>query len=178
MPTITAEYAHLNQQLHAKRADYGCKSARHGPKVLSILRGYKADTVIDYGCGKGDLVRFLQKHGKKVVGYDPGHPDYTAKPSQPAALVTCTDVLEHIESDCLADLLTELRALSEKGLYLVIALRPDSSKLLPDGTNPHKIVQTLDDWLADFKDAWGKKFTVKIYKFLQDKQVEMLITWK
>jgi hypothetical protein len=178
MPTITPEYAELNQRLHAKRADYGCKSSRHGPKILSILKGFKADSVIDYGCGKGDLVRFLRKNGVKVRGYDPGHPDYTEKPAEPAALVACTDVLEHIESDCLADVLAELKAMSTAGLYLVIALRPDSSKLLPDGTNPHKIVQSLDDWIADFQTAWGQGFTTKIYSFRQDKQVIMLITWK
>ena len=177
--TISPEYAEMNKKLHATCSHYGCKSSRHKENVLKMLAKLKGKTVLDYGCGKGSLVIALKADGVEVQGYDPGHPDYCSPEPQPADVLVCTDVLEHIEPELLPNVLSEIRRLSVKGVYLVIALRHDSSKLLPDGTNPHKIVQSIDNWLADMQGAWGRhRFFVTILDHAIDKQVTISVTWQ
>jgi len=41
--------------------------------ILKILRGYKCDTLVDFGCGTGEYARFFRKHGLVVEAYD-GNP--------------------------------------------------------------------------------------------------------
>lgn len=153
MQTITEKYAELNKELHASRPDYGCKSSRHGKTVCSISHQYDAESILDYGCGKGDLVKFLRANTNcRVVGYDPGHPKFCEVQAKPCDILTCTDVLEHIEPDCLSSVLDDMYANCNKAMYIHVATRLDSSKLLPDGTNPHKIVEPIEWWMEKFKD--------------------------
>ncbi len=55
------------------------------------------DTILDYGCGSGLLVGFLQRKGYRAVGYDP----YSSTHNDPAVLdtqfdvVLAQDVVEH-----------------------------------------------------------------------------------
>lgn len=179
MPAISPKYAKLNQELHATCNHYGCKSHRHFNRVAAVMSNHQCRSVLDYGCGKGSLVRKFAESAPQVPcqGYDPGHPDYPGPPRQ-ADMVVCTDVLEHIEPECLETVLRELRELSRIGLFLVIALRPDSSKLLPDGTNPHKIVQGLDDWMADMQGIWGRhRFELTVIDYAIDKQLTCSVEW-
>ena len=111
-----------------------------------------AESAVDYGCGKGLLKKNLRI---ACTNYDPAVPEFSALP-HPADLVVCTDVLEHIEPERLDSVLTHLRQLGRKGLYAVIATRPDSSKLLADGTNPHKIIKTARWWHDRLASAWGE----------------------
>lgn len=179
MKTISPEYAALNQQLHAACDHYGCKSHRHEPLVWRWMVANGCNSVLDYGCGKGAFVRCMaERHpGVPCQGYDPGHPEYL-DPPQPADMVVCTDVMEHIEPEMVQAVLQDIRRLSRKSAFFVIALRPDSSKLLPDGTNPHKVVQGVDDWLADFNEAWTRKgWECTIHDYAPDKQITILIKW-
>lgn len=179
MQTISDEYAKQNQELHATCNHYGCKSHRHLPNVFSLMVKHKCLSMLDYGCGKGALVRKFQSDlpEYRVQGYDPGHPDYLADPF-PADMLVCTDVLEHIEPECLEHVLKEIRTLSRKVVFFVIALRLDSSKLLPDGSNPHKIVQSVDDWIADMCQAWGRRnFELTVHDYVHDKQITCSVKW-
>lgn len=137
---ITDSYRKLNSDLHAG-GNYG----RHGDKwaahVEQLVQQYDAATVLDYGCGQGSLARAL---GEIVSEYDPAISE-KASPPLPADLVVCTDVLEHIEPDCLEDVLDDLRALTRKACFVVIATRP-AQKFLADGRNAHLIVEPTDFW--------------------------------
>jgi hypothetical protein len=97
--------------------------------------------VLDYGCGQGSLARAI---GDRVKEYDPAIPEKAAAPA-PADLVVCTDVLEHIEPDCLAHVLDHLRDLTLKACFVVIATRP-AMKFLADGRNAHLIIETDAFW--------------------------------
>lgn len=80
-----------------------------------------------------------------IVGYDPAFPDL-AKPPMPADLVICTDVLEHVEPECLEDVLDDLRRLTLKALFVEVATI-EAQKHMEDGTNAHKTVQPMTWWL-------------------------------
>ena len=138
---ISTSYQEQNRQLHELREDYGSRSARHAGKIRELMSQYGCETVLDYGCGKGALVRELP--GAK--GYDPALPEYSSPP-EPADILVCTDVLEHIEPECLQNVLQDLSRCCGKILYAIIATRP-ASKSLPDGRNAHLIVESAEWWM-------------------------------
>lgn len=130
---ISDEYRDLLAAMHASKAPFGNGSHRRRKYVASL--GY--DDILDYGCGKGTL-----ELGRK---YDPAIPEFSAEP-EPADLVVCTDVLEHIEPECLDDVLKHIRSKMKKAGYFTIGCAK-ASKRLPDGRNAHLIIQPPEWWL-------------------------------
>lgn len=150
MMTITPDYLAQQRELHARPQGYGGKGFKWAPTVLKIAVDVRAGSILDYGCGQGSLLHqvraALALHDADVDlwNYDPAIPGYDTAP-EPADLVVCTDVLEHIEPDCLASVLAHLRRLTQKALFLVVALDP-ANKTLRDGRNAHLIQETPAWW--------------------------------
>lgn len=137
---ITPEYLELNRQLHAT-GHYGLKGVNYVPDVMQLAIQSEAKTILDYGCGRGTLKRNLTL---PVREYDPAIPGKDHLP-QPADLVVCTDVLEHVEPDCLEAVLEHLRSLTLKFCYAVVHLTP-ARKFLADGRNAHLIQESAEWW--------------------------------
>ncbi len=155
---ISYPYLQTQKELHAKPEGYGGKGSRWVSTVLSVAEQYKVGhSILDYGCGRGSLgdAIFLAT-GTRCREYDPA---VAGKDHQPAFadLVSCTDVLEHIEPEKLPLVLEHLRSLARKAVFVVICTRP-SNKTLSDGRNAHLIVEG-DDWWRSQCEAAG--FTVK-----------------
>ena len=152
---ISEEYRKQNTELHESNSKFGGRGHKWAPRVADYMRAAGARDVLDYGCGKGTLVAAL---GVEFAsrGYDPARPGYDATPV-PADFVTCLDVLEHIEPECLTDVLEHLASLIVKEGLFVISLIP-SDKNLPDGRNAHLIVETADWWIEALKPyfTWEK----------------------
>ena len=129
---ISPEYVALNATLHRTNAAYGVGGAKHAETVLNLAESIKARSVLDYGCGKSELAKALPFG---ICEYDPAIPGKQDSP-RPADLVTCTDVLEHIEPDMLNDVLNDLRRCVLKVGYFTIHTGP-AQKTLPDGRNTH-----------------------------------------
>ncbi len=138
---ITAEYRELNRELHSK-GFYGISGGNWAKVVRSICDTIQSRDVLDYGCGQRTLETGL---GFPIRNYDPCIEGLDAPPA-PADLVVCTDVLEHIEHDCLDEVLDDLRRVTRKFGFFVIATRP-ALKTLPDGRNAHLIQEGEAWWL-------------------------------
>jgi len=67
-------------------------------------------------------------------------------PYQPADIVTCFDVLEHIEPDNLISVLTDIRKHTKKFFFCIIDLLP-ARKNLNDGRNAHIMLAPPGWWL-------------------------------
>ncbi len=139
---ISDAYREANMALHKKNANYGTSGKRYAAQVASLVQEHKFKRILDYGCGKGTLAALLPELG--IAEYDPAIPGKDKEPS-PAELVVCTDVLEHIEPECLDDVLSHLLGLTEKLLFANISTRK-ASKFLADGRNAHLIVEQSDWW--------------------------------
>lgn len=151
---ITWDYVCQQREMHLRPEGYGGKGKKWVDAVIQILVDLKATSVLDYGCGQGTLARALrakQVPGLRIAEYDPAIPGKDGYPSF-ADLVTCTDVLEHIEPDRLDTVLQHLRLLARRAVFVVVSLRP-SEKVLPDGRNAHLIVQPEAWWLEQFAAA-------------------------
>jgi hypothetical protein len=144
---ITPEYAALNAELHRQRPDFGRRGHRHADRVIKLIRHFDATSVLDFGAGKGTLAPALRARGVTIDirEFDPGVPGKDSTP-EPADIIVCCDVLEHVEPELVEDVLAELRRLTLKVAHIVIATQPDQTKLLPDGRNPHLIVKPAGWW--------------------------------
>lgn len=154
---ITDEYRALNTELHASSPKYGTSGHRWAEVVMQLAADFKAYTVLDYGCGKSTLLKALPPLAERPIRfeqYDPCIPGLD-EPPEPADLVVCTDVLEHIEPDCLEAVLDDLARLTIKAVFLEIATRP-AVKTLADGRNAHLIVEQPAWWLPKLDKRWKR----------------------
>lgn len=141
-PLITDGYRSLNKLLHEQRADYGVSGRKYAERVRELSEAFSTRDILDYGCGKRTLEAAL---GFAIRNYDPCIPGLDEAP-EPALLVACTDVLEHIEPELLDDVLDDLRRCTKRAGFFVIATRP-AKKFLPDGRNAHLIQNDARWWL-------------------------------
>lgn len=149
---LTDEYKSQIQQLHATKQKWGSKANRWSQQVIAFGQSLKAASVLDYGAGKGALRPDLEAAGFEVREYDPGIPGKDALPG-PADLVVSLDVLEHIEPECLDEVLAHIGGLAQRGVYANIALYP-AGNWLPDGRNAHLIIESPEWWQERIKSAW------------------------
>lgn len=112
---------------------------------MNICHNLKTQDVLDYGCGKGVLGKNLPF---EIQEYDPCIEKFADRP-RPADIVVCTDVLEHIEPDCIDDVVADLISLTKKCMFLSIA-NGDAVKKLSDGRNAHLIQENEVWWLNKF----------------------------
>ena len=163
MTLITQEYKKQNEELHQVRKSYGANGHQNKSLVTRLVREYDCKDILDYGCGKADLDRSLNKWFKfyKVTNYDPAIPEYADLPPL-SDLVVCTDVLEHIEPECLHDVLDHLKEVAKKIILISIATHP-AKKNLPDGRNAHLIQEKIEWWMPKLRERfhvtkfWGNK---------------------
>jgi hypothetical protein len=139
---ISDAYRKLNAELHKTNPHYGTSSARWASLVGTLSSRLGTRDILDYGCGKSLLKQTLDW---PIREYDPAIPGKDAAP-EPADLVVCTDVLEHIEPECVEYVLDDLQRLTQKVAFLNIATG-QARKILPDGRNAHLIQQPLPFWL-------------------------------
>ena len=103
--TITEDYRRMQQELH-QNPNYGVASLAFAPLVADLIRQANVRSVSDYGAGKKNLLKGLAEAGIQGIAYhpyDPAFPEYGAP--QPADLVCCIDVLEHIEPELVGNCL-------------------------------------------------------------------------
>ena len=107
------------------------------------------NSVIDYGTGKGLLVRRLREKLPKSIneGYDPAVDEWMKRPSKPSDILVCLDVLEHIEMNSIDAVLNDIRDLTTNFCYLVIDLQP-AVKKLADGRNAHILLAPPEWWVS------------------------------
>jgi len=156
---ISPEYRTINRKLHKKKAIYGAAGGKRWHKaVKEIAEKNKANTILDYGCGKGSLCKRLPDYDCR--NYDPAIERLSATP-EPADLVVCTDVLEHVEPGCLDNVLADIYRCTDHIAFLVIS-NQTAKKNLSDGRNAHLIVESGAWWVNKIRDAGFKITGIKI----------------
>jgi len=147
---ISDSYKRLSSELHASKDNYGAGGARHAGDIVTLADRYRCETILDYGCGKGDLKRALML--RDVREYDPGIEGKDTLP-EPADLVHCGDVLEHVEPECLEAVMDDLQRLTLKVCLLVVHTGA-AAKHFPDGRNLHLTQQPVRWWLPKLMARW------------------------
>lgn len=147
---ITKDYVEEQYLLH-QDPGYGAGSHRYGHLLIDMMRIENCETILDYGAGKGTLAAVMRSIANiQVAEYDPGVPEKATRP-QPADLVTCIDVMEHIEPNCLDAVMKDLVSLTGKILFVDVATKFDKHRWLRDGRNSHQIVNDGIWWQQQFE---------------------------
>ena len=165
MSLITEEYRQMQADLH-KDAHYGIASVSYAPIVDLVIAHNQIKELLDYGAGKCRLKDSLTEY-VKYYAYEPSNPELSETP-EPRELVCCIDVLEHIEPDCLMDVLDDLQRLVIRFGLFTIHTGP-AMKILPDGRNAHL---TQEPWLW-WQDKLEERF--KIVRVLEMNQAIIVL---
>lgn len=141
MQVITDQYRKLNETLHNTNIHYGTSGHLYANEILGLCKKHNITDVLDYGCGKNTLANSLPFEIKK---YDPAIRAFHEEP-EPADLVCCTDVMEHIEPELLDNVLTHMKSKTKKLLFMTISTQP-AKKTLADGRNAHICLMDSVKW--------------------------------
>jgi Protein of unknown function DUF115 len=158
MTLITEQYRELNRKLHDSPEKFGTGSWRWSEMVRTIMDETESKTVLDYGCGKGNLKHALGDP-EWLREYDPAIPGKDEEPVVGSDLVVCTDVLEHIEPELLDSVIDNIHVLAKRAVFLVISTKT-AKKFLEDGRNAHLSLHDADWW----KEKLSKKFVIGHWK--------------
>ena len=151
---ISKQQRQLNAALHQHNNAFGNRDDAAGlasrlPEALQRMHELGiCNSMLDYGTGKGKLVQRLRAELPPTIsvqGYDPAVPEFAQQPSEAVDILTCLDVLEHIEIASIDAVLREIHALTRQFCYLVIDLQP-AVKTLADGRNAHILLAPPEWW--------------------------------
>lgn len=149
---ISPAYLEEQRRLHADPRGYGGRGDKWFKTVAVIAESMgKIDAILDYGCGQNTLAAALGGMGFRTRSYDPALPAFDAEPDA-SDLVVCTDVLEHVEGDCVGAVLAHLAALTRLSLFVVVSL-VETSKTLSDGRQAHITLHPAEWWRARIEAA-------------------------
>ena len=139
---ISESYRTELEELHRSNEDWGTGPKMNIIQICHWMYMNNIKRVLDYGCGKGLLGLFLPI---SVYNYDPAMPEWSADP-EPEDYLLCTDVLEHVEPDCIEDVVKHLVSKFKKKAFITIALQ-ESRVVLPRGRNAHLIIKPATWWV-------------------------------
>jgi 2-polyprenyl-3-methyl-5-hydroxy-6-metoxy-1,4-benzoquinol methylase len=141
---ITEAYRKELQKIHRKDADWGSGPRGNIIKICHFIYYNDVKRILDYGCGKGELLGWFLPI--QVANYDPAITQWAADPT-PQDYLLCTDVLEHVEPECIKDVIEHLVSKFNKKAFLGISL-VESRKLLSDGRNSHLLIKPIEWWIG------------------------------
>ena len=156
---VTDEYLALLEHEHSK-GDWGTTSHLLAPRILPFLVASGSKEFLDYGAGRGTLKNAPEMQGYTAYEYDPAIAKISMTP-EPCDFVVCTDVLEHVEPDCLRNVMEDLKRLVVNKGYLIVALVP-AFAVLKDGRNAH-IMLRESSWWENFIGQYFKIDSFKLY---------------
>lgn len=172
---ISPEYLGMNRALHAGPRGFGNSGRKHAQELIAMCSVLRVRSILDYGAGGGTLKKAMEAQAwpGTITEYDPAIDGINALPSA-ADLVTCTDVLEHIEPEKLQDVLEHIHRLSRRASYLTISTQA-SHKILRDGRNAHLIVEPPAWWLAKIEHIGWKVLSTFIRR--NDEGIAEIVLW-
>lgn len=128
------------------------KRAKIPPYLKEFIEEKKPNSILDFGCGKGNLIKVLTESypNIKTFGYDPANPEFDI-PLRAVDMMISTDVLEHVEPDNINNVISILHTNSPLQYHL-ISCAP-AKLILPDGRNAHLIQESPEWWKDKFLQA-------------------------
>lgn len=141
---INQEY----KKIHSEDKNFGTRTEI--PKLLlDAIEYYNPSSILDFGCGKGLLISQLKNNYPNIdiQGWDPAF-NNTPLPKN-VDMIISTDVLEHIEYHDIDNVIQQLKNITNKAQYHLIACHR-AAKILSDRRNAHLIVEAPDWWKEKF----------------------------
>lgn len=157
---ITDQYREQIRKLHSASAGtWGATAYSRSKKILEFVDAVNTTKILDYGSGPGRLKKKIDEDfpGKyDITNYDPGIDEFSSSPV-PHDFVVCMDVLEHIEPECIDNVLDDLKRVTLKGALFGITTIP-AHRNLPDGRNAHILIQPYEWWKEKIESRFKINF--------------------
>lgn len=166
---LSDEYQKQLKELHNSKLNFGKRSTI--PEILdSFIKTYDIRSILDFGCGKGEMVNSLKEKypNMQVYGWDPAFNSLAELPIQ-VDMIISTDVLEHIEPNLLDETINDLLTRTNKLMYHLVACHK-ARTILPDGRNAHLIIETPDWWQRQFRKLPVEFLHEEVYAFIKPKK--------
>jgi len=156
--------------LHNEKDNYGSAASSfkyYFKDILELIRSNDLKKILDFGCGKGVLVKKLNSQNVNCIGYDPAVENFKSFPSDidDFDLVVSTDVFEHLNENCMTEEFDLIKSCNPKFLYFNIATNTAVNKL-PNGINCHTIVKKHSWWEEKITTEFSN-FTITKKELLQ-----------
>ena len=117
---ISEEHRSEEYKKHITDPDYGGESVEYAEYISRAINQTGVEEVLDYGAGKGELPKNMTlDHRVAVHLYDPAIPAIAEIP-EPRQMVTCIDVLNHVEDDCIEAVMDDLKRVTKSLIFIVI----------------------------------------------------------
>lgn len=149
----------LYKELHTKDNHYGTTGGDYYDVICMVIDYLKPKTVLDYGCGKGILIKKLgEKYTNiKFYGYDPAIEGINKLELEKVDLIINTDVLEHIPEEEINNTIKEISKISQNvffGLHHALAYTT-----LANNENAHCTVKPVF-WYYNLLMPYFKNLTI------------------
>ncbi len=152
---LIKQYKKIHTEKH-----YGYTSQNLLYLLLPFVKELAPKTILDYGCGQSDLVNLLRKEldpqNKGLVTaykYEPAIEEHSILPVTSADLVINTDVLEHIPTKDLEEVIKKIISISNKAIFIICNKK--AIETLDDGSNAHCSVYPPQWWLDVIRKEAG-----------------------
>jgi len=147
------KYLAVYKELHEKKR-YGTSSERMFRKFASCIPR-DITSLLDYGSGQSTLASIIKKerqHIKEADSYDPAVKGRDKFPEKEYDFVTCTDMLEHVPEEELAETLDKLYTVADRGFFMIAC--SEAREVLPNGENAHCLVKPPKWWKEKIEEKW------------------------
>jgi hypothetical protein len=131
----------------------------HKDEIRHLVRKYKAVTLLDYGCGRGEQYKAphrLHRHwGMQwwhVKLYDPAFPAHDERPYGKHDIVLCSDVLEHVPESELEQVIGDLFLFADKAIWASVCCRPAKKTFPGTDVNLHVTLKPMVWWEQRFTE--------------------------
>ncbi len=149
MPITNPEYVAQYREIHATtRYGADCHKLFH-LHVLACIVDLKPKSILEFGCGQSQLYQTLDLEGIEYHRYDPAIPEIAELKVKQADFIINTDVMEHILTADVEDVLSTLAGISNC-VFFNLATRP-AGKVLKNGENAHCTVWSAKKWLQEIR---------------------------
>lgn len=148
------DYVAAYSEMHSSR-HYGSSATElHLDTAAGVVRSLNPTSIIDYGCGRSDLVAHFWRDGeRRIARFDPAIPAFKRLPEGRFDLAFVCDVMEHIPMNAVDRVLEEIKSKAPVAFFTI------STKLarakLPDGSNAHVTLLTPSEWARWIRRAFG-----------------------
>ena len=153
-----------NRGLSSGQTYPGVSLLRHCAGIRELVQKTGADTLLDYGSGKGIAYELspidIPGHGRvdslldywdvSVQCFDPCYEPYSTLPQGKFSGVISTDVLEHCPEEDLGWIVAEMFSFAERFVFANIACYPAQAHL-PNGENAHLTIRDPQWWQRLFE---------------------------
>jgi hypothetical protein len=143
---------------------FGLSVLENANTIGALLRKHKAQSIIDWGCGRGDAYKAPHKVWKQwglshsaFYLHDPSFPRYALEPAHVADAVICNDVLEHVPEAEVDEFVGKLFAHANLFVWASFCNRPAKKFFPGTDVNLHCTLHDMAWWTEKFAALSGGK---------------------